>query len=125
MMSTNLLGFDLEVPQNDSHVSLKLTQKLPDLISGGNGPLEPLHKTGPLELTQDTIQLADDILDLKQASLLELLSEAVGRLTVAFQKLCQTLSWMSANIIAQSLAHCPKLGPGLPRVAVASWMLRH
>lgn len=124
-MSTNLLGFDLEVAQNDSHVSLKLSQKIPNLISGGNGPLEPLHKTGSLKLTQDTVQLADQILDLKQTSLLELLSEAVSRLTVAFQELCQTLSWMSADIIAHNLAHCPKLGPGLPRVAVASWMLRH
>lgn len=118
-MSTNLLGFDLEVPQNDSHVSLKLTQKLPDLISGGNGPLEPLHKTGPLKLTQDTIQLADDILDLKQASLLELLSEAVGRLTVAFQKLCQTLSRMSADITAESCILL-QMRSRLPRVAVAS-----
>lgn len=99
--STNLLSLDLEVAQNDSHVSFNLLQKILNLISGGSGPVELLHETtGPLKLSQDTVQLGDKIICIIQDSVHELLSQTLGRLGVALQKLSQALSRMSADTTA-------------------------
>lgn len=102
---TDLLGFDLEVAQNDSHISLKLIQQIPYMISGGNGPLEPLHQIGLLELPQDTVQLGDKLVGIMhwQASILEFLAQTFGRLAVALQELCQALLWVSADAIASCI----------------------
>lgn len=113
----------MQVAQNESYVSLKLAQKILDLVSDSDRPLELLPWAGTLILAQDTIQLDDEILDFSQGSVSELVSQTSGRLAVAVQELRKALSRCQQKL--RHLAHLPTAVLVSPQVAGSNSISRH
>lgn len=85
------LVFGVQDAQDYSHVSLKLVQKILDLVAGSRGPRELSKWTGIPIWLKDVVQFKEDILDISQGTVFELVSQTSSRRIVAFKELREAL----------------------------------